>query len=58
MAQNITRRNFLKGSAIGALGAAGALIPTASLYAKRAPRKAGTRQQPKQTTQYSDVYFR
>jgi len=39
MAQNITRRNFLKGSAIGALGAAGALIPTASLYARRAPAR-------------------
>jgi len=34
MTQNITRRNFLKRSALGALGAASVSIPTASLHAR------------------------
>ncbi len=38
MTQNISRRNFLKCSATGALGAAGALIPAASLYARENDR--------------------
>jgi N-sulfoglucosamine sulfohydrolase len=38
MAQSITRRSFLKRSATGALGAAGALIPAASLYSRENER--------------------
>jgi len=38
MTQNITRRSFLKRSAMRAFGAAGALIPAASLYARENKR--------------------
>jgi len=38
MVQSITRRNFLKRFATGALGVAGALIPAASLYARENKR--------------------
>ncbi len=38
MAQSLTRRNFLKLSATGALGVAGVLIPAASLYSRENDR--------------------